>query len=368
VIRAVGASLSSLILLLWSTNLVAGLWLDRLSRRPPLDGATDARIETPAYADKDEAKRIFRDFYRTENAFSAYDEVRLKPFTSETTNVDAAGLRVTPRASPSATAMVRFFGGSTMWGTGVDDAHTIPALTQAAWPSIHAVNHGQSAFVSLQSVAALTRVIALGEPLGTVVFYDGVNDVFHLCQGAASLDGHAYERFFHRAFELYREEQRGITHSAWTASVGNLVALVVRLSGRYVRRTSDIAEIPPARCRQDPTVLDAIVDVLWRNWSSAKALTEANHGRFIAILQPVSCFGHPERSYLPSTPEWDRWYTLAYERLKKRIATEGRGWAYDMTDVFDRQGPVYIDFAHVTARGNAAIVARIVAVIRGEAR
>src|SRR5262249_54034441 len=84
----------------------------------------------------------------------------------------------------------------------------------------------------------------------------------------------------------------------------------------------------------------------------AKALTEANGGHFVAILQPVSFVGTPRRDYIPPSPVWERVYLQAYDHLRQMIEKNGNSWAYDLSGAFDGTEPLYIDQMHVTGRGN----------------
>jgi lysophospholipase L1-like esterase len=361
--RLVLINLFLFVVLLLGANVAAGIWLDLSTRFAAMDGADDSRASSPAYQDRAVARKIFRDFYRTKSAYSSFEAMRLEPFSSETTNIDADGLRITPGGPVNPTEHLTFFGGSTMWGTGVDDAHTIPALVQQRFPLAAVVNHGQSGFVSGENVAALLKRIALGRPIGTAVFYDGINDVFHLCQGRNPLDGHPFTYFLTQATRNYRDQQLGISERAWAATLGNLRDLAGHWAGADIRRTIDVEQIPPSRCL-DSAAVDLVADILWRNWRSAKTLVEANGRKFIAILQPVSSVGAPKRDYLPPQPEWDVRYKQAYARLRERISAEGRGWAYDLSNAFDGADPLYIDPFHVSERGNEIIADRVAPMLR----
>ncbi|MDB5923075.1 MAG: hypothetical protein JWN13_2011 [Betaproteobacteria bacterium] len=354
--RLILINLAVFVSLLLVANIGAGLWIDFTANPAAMDG--ERRVTTPAYADKDSARKFFRDFSRVRSAFSSYDDMRREPFASETINIGSDGLRVTPGRPASSTQVLSLFGGSTMWGTGVDDAHTIPAFVQRRFPQAAVVNYGQSAFVTGQNLAALLKRISLGEPVGTAVFYDGINDVLHLCQPGIPLDGHGFTYFLDQAVRLYREQQLGFSGRAWTATVGNLLALARRLAGAEVRQASNLNEVKPSRCT-DAAAVDAIADIIWRNWLSAKVLVEANGGHFVAVLQPVSSVGRPRREYLPPQPEWDLRYNEAYARLRSRIKAAGAGWAYDFSTAFDGDEALYIDSFHVSARGNEIIAGRM---------
>jgi lysophospholipase L1-like esterase len=358
--RSVLIILAVSVQLLLFANIAAGFFIDVTANPAAMDG--ERRVATPAYTDKNSARKFFRDFARTRSAYSSYEAMRREPFASETINIDQDGLRVTPGGPANPTQILSLFGGSTMWGTGVDDAHTIPALVQRLFPHAAVVNYGQSGYVSAQDRAVLLKRLSLGAPVGTAVFYDGINDVLHLCQAGIPLDGHAFTYFLDQAVRLYRDRQLGVSERAWIASVGNLVRLAQRLNGAEVREAAKLNEIKASRC-SDLAAVDTIADILWRNWLSAKLLVEASGGRFVAILQPVAAVGKPRREYLPPQPEWDLRYNQAYDRIRSHIAAEGQGWAYDFSTAFDGDEALYIDPFHVSARGNEIIAERMAAIL-----
>src|SRR5882724_7409348 len=95
--------------------------------------APDKRGAFPNYTDHAYAARIYSDTRRRgdENEYRPFIEWRRRPFSSETVNVDANGLRThaAGRANNDASATsLGFFGGSAMWGVGADDNGTIPAI------------------------------------------------------------------------------------------------------------------------------------------------------------------------------------------------------------------------------------------------
>ncbi len=105
---------------------------------------------------------------------------RLADVRSATTNV-VDGHRVTwqPPAEPA--ARVWFFGGSTTFGLGQRDDHTIPSeLAKAAWKQgipIEVTNFGVHADVHWMEANRLQEALASGlPPPDVVVFYDGWND------------------------------------------------------------------------------------------------------------------------------------------------------------------------------------------------
>ena len=97
-----------------------------------------------------------------EGLFSVHDGIRAS------LEVDDPGL------------VVWFFGGSTMFGFGQRDEHTIPSeivrSAAADGHRIEAVNFGTPTWAIWQEAAELDRRLAQGPPPDLVVFYDGCND------------------------------------------------------------------------------------------------------------------------------------------------------------------------------------------------
>ncbi len=337
------------VFLLLITNIAAGVWLD-FSVAKNADGTKDGRINYPAYADKERARAIFRDFYNTKYAYAPFEAIRLLPHKSETTNVDEKGLRVTTGSRVGGRSL-RVFGGSTVWGTGSADEGTIPSLLQEQFSHLRVVNHGQSGHVSGQELAGLQRVLMRGEPVGTVVFYDGVNDIFMGCNGTASLDGHGFENQLKDIFARELSERK-LRIRAWNAIAGNIFDLLSPPAS-----TTDARKVPAIRCNEDLSAISDIVSTLITNWNSARVITEANGGDFLAVLQPVSMVGSPRRDYLPETQDWDRWFNRAYGLIRDRMADTD--WFIDLSNVLDGTTAYYIDYAHVTQNGNSVIADRI---------
>lgn len=85
-----------------------------------------------------------------------------------------------PATVDDSSPVIWFFGGSTMFGWGQRDAHTIPSevarLSEADGLPVRVVNFGQLAWVHWQEVLAFQQELAHRPGPDLVVFYDGVND------------------------------------------------------------------------------------------------------------------------------------------------------------------------------------------------
>ena len=124
--------------------------------------------------------------------FLAFDlsEIQLEPyivrlpadFQSRYINIaDGERRSYQPTATPGVEPLrVAFFGGSTMFGVGQRDEHTIPSalarLAEMRGVPLEVHNYGMVAWVSWQEVLYLERLLSAGERYDLVVFYDGSND------------------------------------------------------------------------------------------------------------------------------------------------------------------------------------------------
>lgn len=103
-------------------------------------------------------------------------------------NVDARGFRRTrpPRTPSNSSRELFVFGGSTTFGYGVPDDHTIPSYLQGVLDSsqphlqFRVRNLGQGFYYSSQALALLVQLIRDGEVPHAAVFVDGGNDVAQL--------------------------------------------------------------------------------------------------------------------------------------------------------------------------------------------
>lgn len=121
---------------------------------------------------------------------------RSAPYRGRYINVSQNGLRATwnppPRDGADDPPPVRVFtfGGSTMWGSGARDDHTIASyLSKLLYEKgyrAEVTNYGQIGYVSTQEAIALLRRIQRGDVPDIVLFYDGINDVFSSHQNGAA--------------------------------------------------------------------------------------------------------------------------------------------------------------------------------------
>ena len=140
----------------------------------------DKRAELPSYEDHDYARQVFREQKRRIKDYIPFVEWRHAPVQSQTLNINENGRRVHSIGRDNAPdgATIGFFGGSTMWGTGVDDNGTIPAQFDAITRNYEVTNYGERGYTTLQNLIDLMTLMNGQRAPEEVVFYEGFNEIW----------------------------------------------------------------------------------------------------------------------------------------------------------------------------------------------
>lgn len=164
--------------------------LDSIESRISSFRVTSVRTN-PAMRDPQAAADWYSPYWSEFNASShmqwkPYVYFRRPPLEGHYVAIDSLGHRVTQphRAHETPGARVYFFGGSTMWGTGQRNEHTIASeasrrfeATAGMGPYIEVTNFGEAGYVFTQELFELELQLSAGNRPDVVVFYDGINDV-----------------------------------------------------------------------------------------------------------------------------------------------------------------------------------------------
>jgi hypothetical protein len=214
---------------------------------------------------------------------------------------------------------VWFFGGSTLFGIGQRDEHTIASevarLAADAGTPVRVATFGFPSYLAWQEVGLLRRVLSQRPRPGLVVFYHGVNDLAAICKQlalGATPDG--------RGNPLFEEQP----------------------------------EDPEVDCKEDPEATGRLLAA-----SVSRAVTDA---RAAAAPAPVVEFWQPflaTRRHVPSdAPLLERLGTTEEVRRSQHppyvaaIAAREDEAPIDLLDALDaHDGPVYFDWAHTNERG-----------------
>jgi len=324
-------------------NWLCGVYMTRKGR--------EKRSELPNYAPNREwARAIFADYHQVSHRYKPFTEWQMLPYSGKTLTINEAGFREHKQAITSG-PIVRFFGGSTMWGEGADDAHTIPALFNAQFSNGEVTNHGQLAYNSRQSLETLLSLYVEGKKTDLAIFYDGVNDAAFLCpKDITELPGH-------RLVPMFQNKIYGGKKQIVLSILNNLFTENILLVIRHFK-TKDNEQAGQYNCAGSEKA-NEIARMMVENWELAHAVVTSRGGKFLAVLQPAAYIGNPRTDHLNLNSELGENFHAVYAELKRLLTERNHTWVLDLTDAFDGDAYIYIDFCHVTEVGNKIIAQKI---------
>lgn len=352
-IKIAAINIATFAVLLIIINWACGAYLKRSSRA--------TRDQLPNYkTDHQYAKDVFTDYNRVQHQYEPFVGWKTLPYKGKTLNINEKGERIHVSGSEmKKEKVVHFFGGSTMWGEGSDDQHTIPALFNEANAQYEVHNHGQLAYNSRQELDALISMYSKGERADVVIFYDGVNDAAFLCPNDIK------QLPAHRLVPMYREklyvgksqEVKGLLGKVFYE---NILKAVHKVTYKPTPENS------PYDCASNPDKAEEIAEMLMKNWEMANEIVTNRNGKFIAVLQPAAFIGKPKTNHLELDEELGKNFKEIYKRIQQKIRERNHDWIVDLSNSFDGDEYIFIDFCHVSPNGNEIIAREISSVVNAQ--
>lgn len=350
ILKVISINVISFLVLLFVVNWLCGKFLK---------DTRATRDQLPNYeGNREHAKAVFHDYNSLKFEYYPFVGWKSLPYKGSTTTVNQQGNRehTPPAYDGERTASVHFFGGSTMWGEGSDDQHTIPALFNGKFPEYNVVNHGQLAYNTRQEVDALISLYSKKVFPDVVVFYDGVNDAAFLCPSEINeLPAHRLVPMFRN--KIYVPKSAYVKEALYKAFLENIILLM----NRYREPAKGQS---PYDCVSNPEKAEEIAEMFMLNWEMAHQIVTSRGGRFIAILQPAALFGNPKTDHLKIDDDLKANFSDIYTRIQKKIAERGHPWIFDLSDVLNRDEYIYIDWCHVSPNGNAIVAEHLADIFR----
>lgn len=311
----------------------------------------------PNYRNVDWAETHFAEYADIQSSYEAFYGWRYEPMQGRTITIDGEGRRrssTEDEATPDRS--VAFFGGSTLWGVGADDAGTIPSFYDTLDPNRQAVNFGTVAFNAHQELNLLIKTLAEGYRPEAVIFYDGVNDALQKCHvDNGDAYGHAQET---RIRSVLTENQR------WSdPPLAFALQPTIRLleeAGKVLFKPA--ASAPVYDCDRKPEKAEAVARLMLTDWRIAREQAERHGAEFLAVLQPTAYGSRSKLDHLELDPVWGRQYETVYPIIVSLLESEFT----DLEDVFldlraalDQDDYIFIDWCHLSPNGNEIIAERI---------
>jgi len=276
------------------------------------------------------------------------------PYKGQTVNIDEKGIRFTPQSplSNATSPLVVFLGGSTMWGWGVNDENTIPALfAQISQGRYRTVNFSEVEYNTFQSYLFLKLQMMNGLKPKIVVSFDGVNDALTVFVGPRPFC-HLEEKRMRKALRtLQKEEEAILTFSHF---------FLEPLKSFIAHHKNNDFDTKGYHYISDDR-MESAAKALLESWLSTKDLAEQNGAVFIGILQPNAAMGTPylEHLKLSDIEIFETFYKAVLKLLKTPPYSKLSDSVIVFTDIFNMKEPIYIDGCHVSPNGSRIIAENI---------
>jgi lysophospholipase L1-like esterase len=325
----------------------------------------DPRVVEAGYGGAIWLAQHYRELEALEDRWEPYVYFRQKPLSGQTITIDESGRRRTWHALPDPDARtgsrvfrIILLGGSSLWGFGARDDHTIPSLIARKLHErrirVEVKNLAEIGYVNTQEVVALVRELQSGYRPDLVIFYDGVNDTTSaLLEGEAGVTTN--ERNRRAEFNLRLSPGRLAATMVGRLIEGSASYRFAQAIGRRLVGMRGSSSGPPAADRQ--RVISA--DVVGRYRTNLEIVDRLGRGfGFDALYfwQPVvfdkpslTLYEHGEAEKLP----WGReLFSAVYEAIRNSSELRAHPMFHDLSREFRHSEElVFIDYCHTTESG-----------------
>jgi lysophospholipase L1-like esterase len=369
------------LVLFWLVSFTAGAVVKRIRHHQDVIPAPEE-----GYSGQPWTAQYFKSLSKVRERWYPYSYWKATPMTSPYLNIDADGNRRTwnkpHRADEKARPLLRVFmmGGSTLWGTGVRDDHTLASLlakhfsTNPAY-DVEFTNLGQIGYVSTQELLLLYQMLRRGQRPDLVIFYDGVNDTYTAYQNG--LAGLTQSEFFRaQEFSILSASwgRKRLYHTALRTALMStgLADLIKLLAGKdnpnmLPHEIKPMATFdylaPPQDYEGSAAVEQDVAQMYVFNVQMERMLGDRFKYRSLYYWQPT-LFSKDElvpfeRSLLPGDPMRAEFFKGAYQKVAAISAANG---IIDISGVLNHRHQLdFIDPYHLTESANQIIADRMAA-------
>lgn len=321
-------------------------------------------IEGTGYTSEDELRSIKEEDTQATwgmGRYFPYVEWIRNPFRGRFLTINKDGQRRTVNRRCNNPLIIHVYGGSTVWGTGVRDEHTIPSwlsrlASQENSKCVRVDNFGEGGYVTSQDLNRFVTNIRAGKAPHVAVFYAGINDSYVAYQQIPAS--------FPQAFHLFAERLDSSNNTFWGLAIRLVKSSEVHgiIQPAVSALRSDTSQLP------DEAKLREAAEVFCKNFQLAETLADAHGIKTIFILQPClqttgKRLTSRERRILESL---DKNLVTVFVQFYSVLHSECRAAHFiDLATMFDKWPEnVFIDRFHLTPFGNREIARQIYEALR----
>jgi len=333
---------------------VAIYQFNRLYKTSKLKIKGDLRAELPAYKDISWARQHFKELSQLKAEYRSYIGWRRLEFHGKTVNIDNDGIRFTPQSDlvSNDSKLVIFTGGSAMWGTGSDDANTIPAIfSKISSGKYRTMNFGESSYRTFQEYLFLRLKFYEGIRPDVIVSYSGANEIDGLLADL-NPESHSRESQIKRLLKNY--DHRGPELLSFrNILIGPLETFINRLKSRKLLYKYDL----------NNSRVEKVAKAFLNSWITMKHLADEKGAIFLAVLQPVATSTTLRQEHLEIDKNiiesYSCFYSMVLKLMKSTEYSELTDHFFDLSAFFNNDGNQFIDWCHTSSQGNEKVAKAI---------
>ena len=312
----------------------------------------DERVKLKALQDSEDADEIFKEMKMLGVVHEPFLIYERPAFKGNYFNI-LPKFRNRSSSGSDVNNSVWFFGGSTVFGSGVSDTQTIPSHFHK-YSKLKVANFGVDGWDTRQSLNKLINLLSNPDlNPRAIVFYYGVNDVQGSC---LSITG---------------EERRHARSHVMNVKMGesimvyNLVNKLIAPHNIYTPWHKTISTTNKFDCDSNDLKRQTISRSVAQEIYSAYSLARVKSGsiKFFAVLQPSLYTSVSDTKDIKTNSLLKKQYSVMYTAIKKELeilCNQNNAFCDSIVDGSSWirvKDPVYFDEAHLNSRGNK-IVAR----------
>lgn len=309
--------------------------------------------------------------------FDLFTGWKREEFHGKYVNVDQEGVRKTwnpdGKLNPENGKTVFMFGGSSMWGLGARDYHTIPScfskLLDQKNLSFRIRNYGEYGYVILQEMIYLSLLLKDGQRPDYVIFYDGFNEIDSALEnGKAGLTYNYREmqdHFISTQKPIWRHAVDRINYVVlldWSKTKEVCVKLIRKI---YSWDNKDKTFLPPQEaCDQFEQLAEDIYINYKNSFDYIEHLSTAYGFQYLCFWQPTIYSKKLTNDENPQNPRHPRHpfqeSRLIYGLVTKKLKAIENSHFHDISDLLNGSGETYyIDYCHVSEKANQIIAEKM---------
>jgi len=340
--------------------------------KPPV---IDRRMKLSPYAGKKWARAYFRELKSLKFTYEPYTGWRRKELRGRFINIDEEGRRRTwnptvPEGERPPTVAV--FGGSTVWGTGARDEFTIPSYLSKILnkgESRYVVqNYGESGYTFTQEVIKLAMLIKDEKMPDYAIFYDGANEIY-----SAYASGKAGTQYLHEIMKKKLEKKTYPCTLKKALKRLIITSMTVTQTAKLFTIAKPKLQFPEKGAKLSHEELQKLGDDIISNYMKTmgilKALAKEYPFRYLCFWQPV-IFEKKSLTAEESLSDIrisDKSLKKLYRYVNDKMAAATIPHFYCISDIFsEKKETFFIDFCHLTEKGNRTSAAAIAAAFQAE--